>query len=347
MTDLSTSAFIRQLLTGSPTGGSANGGLPSNAFGSSGIDFANALAQAAAGGQIDPRLAQYFNIGSQGSETPTTTFTPNDPNGPSNQGTVMIDGVPYVQLAGATDNSTIRSRDPSMFRNDPKYGLITPASNVHAGTDWYSEIAPWLMVGGGIAGPALAAAAGGSSGLLGSMGPNDAYGGMTAANATDVPIGELPYSGLDPSGMGGMAGSAVADPTGMGAMGGASSSAAAPGGAMDMAGGMPGLAPQTLSGNLNAILSGTTSLGTGAQGLLGSLAQSAMSNPLQAIGLLQTGAGLLHNTGLLGGSHTTQQSGKSSNGTGVGNSSLFTSRPQWTPNPYTLRQLQQYGGGGL
>jgi len=186
----STTQFIRQMLTGSPTGGAANGGMPANAFGSSGIDFANALASATAGGQVDPRLSQYYSTDMQGSETPTTTFTPRDPNGPSNQGTIMMNGQPWIQLAGATDNTTLRSRDPSMFKTDPKYGLLTPAANVHSGTDAFSEIAPWLMMAP-VAGAALGAAmggagagvtAGGDTGAF-DVGGSSGFGGSTALSS--------------------------------------------------------------------------------------------------------------------------------------------------------------------
>src|SRR6185312_13453455 len=152
----STTAFIQSLLGGK------------SAFGSSGLDFANTLAQIGAGytnGQIDPRLYQYFQTQQQGGENPVTQFVPT--GNVTNQGTTMINGVPWIQLGGATDNTTIKSRDPSMFQYDPNLGELTPASNVQSGSDPFSDIAPILAMAG-FAGPAIYGAMGG----LGAVGPN-------------------------------------------------------------------------------------------------------------------------------------------------------------------------------
>jgi len=311
VSDLSTSQFIRYLLSGSPTGGSANGGYGPNAFGTSGIDFANALAQAQSGGGIDPRLAQYFNESTQGSEGSNTVFNPT--GSVSNQGTVMIDGIPYIQLAGATDNTTIKNRDPSMFKQDPTFGLLTPASNVMSGSDPFSDIAP-ILAAAGFAGPALYAAAGG----LGAA--DNPYWSMTAANTTDVPVGSLPYSGLE----------------------GATTPAAGTFDAEGVTGlgGVNALAPHTLGGELSGLLSGNASLGSTLGGVGSTLLSGAMNNPLQALGLLQMAKGVI-------GSHGSTSSSSSSKGSGNGMALPSPqSRPAFMPNPYTQMAIQSLYGPG-
>lgn len=263
-------------------------------------------------------------MGSEGGTN--NVFYPNDGTNLTPTGAIRLNGQDYVQLAGATDNTSIKNRDPSMFQYDPTYGLITPSSNVMSGSDPFSDIAPWAMLGiaGAGAASSLLGGAGDLAGASGASNPN--YFGMLASNAgtTDVPIGEE-----------------------LGGIGEAAGAAVAPGGAMDEGIGlqdMVGLSPHSASGILGALTSGYPGA---LSSIPGSLLSSAMSNPLQAIGILQTGAGLLHNAGLLGGGHSTATSspGKSSGGSGVG--ALNIHRPQFTPNPYTLAQLRQYGGGGL
>lgn len=78
------------------------------------------------------------------------------------------------------------------------------------------------------------------------------------------------------------------------------------------------------------------SLGQGINGLLG----SALKNPLQALGLLQMAGGLLG-----------RGNDGASNGGPSGDSGTFNlpkgNRGEWTPNPFTQRQIQnfRYGGG--
>lgn len=90
--------------------------------------------------------------------------------------------------------------------------------------------------------------------------------------------------------------------------------------------------------------------GTGLRGLMGNLAggnyaqagqgllSGIMSNPLQAYSALQIGSGLLNH----GGSKPASSSGgKSGGGQGLPSGNLDLSRPNYTPNPYLLAQLQR------
>lgn len=83
-------------------------------------------------------------------------------------------------------------------------------------------------------------------------------------------------------------------------------------------------------------------LGGNFSGAASGLLSSALSNPLQALGLLQMAHGLVGSHGTT--SSTTSGSSKPAGGAGVP-VTQSASRPAWQPNPNTAAQLQQYLGG--
>lgn len=173
----------------------------------------------------------------------------------------------------------------------------------------------------------------GITGLAGMMG---AFGApFTSA------MGAAPGQGFGTLGYNGAAG--ILD--GAGALGASATNAASSGApygtdAVEAAGwfGGPGAAtnpsPGLFGSSASTGLMG--SLGQGLNGLLG----SALKNPLQALGLLQMAGGLLGR-----GNDGASNSGPS------GDSGTFNlpkgNRGEWTPNPFTQRQIQnfRYGGG--
>lgn len=104
------------------------------------------------------------------------------------------------------------------------------------------------------------------------------------------------------------------------------------------AAGSAGAAGATGATSSSGLLGG---LGDSASGLLGQAGTWAMHNPLQALGLLQTGAGLL-------GSHRSSgnSGGSSKGGSGSGAGNGFNVQQQFYTNPTTLAQLQRYQAGG-
>ena len=143
----STPSSVSQFMNGAP------------ALGSSGIDVMNALAQQRSGGtngQIDPRLSQFYDVSTQGSESPQTVFTPKagspvDVQGALNNGDVQVGNVP--------DDGRIQNR--ALLSNNPQFGATTPGSNVKVPSSALDNLMPYLMAAG-LGGPAIGAAMGGA-----------------------------------------------------------------------------------------------------------------------------------------------------------------------------------------
>lgn len=132
---------------------------------------------------------------------------------------VNIDGQPYYRVGNIPRTSDyFKSTDPSKFKYDPKYGVVTTPDNLTGGSheSFYDKYAPWLMMAGagaGVAAGAMGAGAAGAGGMGIEGGATLGAGaGATGGGAVDL-------------GLAGAAGSAAAP---MGEMGGATTSGAAP-----------------------------------------------------------------------------------------------------------------------
>lgn len=255
--------------------------------------------------------------------------------------------------------------DPSQVKYDPKWGAITPQSNFHIrndAMDRFVSAMPYLLAAGG--GAAIAGAgeagAGASSGKGGTGGYVDAIG-----NAAEGANAGASLTGAVTPGAGVAAGNTLPDSYwGMQANAGnvASDAALQPGSSMFGPGG--GLDPETLGGlgggasapSGNALLwqnflndpagmlgrqIGGSSLVSDPAGALSGLVSSALQNPLQAYGLIQTGMGLLARHG---GSQGASGGAGGANKGGGSPMGLNVQRPAYVPNAYTQAQLRQLYG---
>jgi hypothetical protein len=183
---------------------------------------------------------------------------------------------------------------------------------------WQTALMMAAAAGGGyLAGPTSAgtgAGAGAGAGGMDAVTAAEWWGGSGAATN--------PSAGLFGS-AGGSAGGAGLAGLGEGAPGWAAEGGSVPGGASSAQGG--GLLDQ--AGNY-ARQAGNW----------------AMNNPLRALSLANTGAGLLRGGGSnAGGSGASGGGGKSGGGAGIGGAPAKTERPQWNPNPFLQAQLQRGG----
>jgi len=278
---------------------------------------------------------QQFNTGGDGGQTYSANTIGSEAGGAmlkdQNGNSVVQIGDPS-HLMNQPGKSGEWLIDPSKVTYDPNLGYVTDPNNIgskNASASWGAPVAAALLTGGLLdAGGLLGGITGNTtnyfSGALGGMGPNSSYGGMLAANTTDVPVGELPYSGLE----------------GPGVAGGLDPETAAGAGGMSVA--QNGIGPGSFMAQLQGAIANPGSL-LGSNGLLAnggsSLLSSALSNPIQALGLLQMGRGLVGSHGST--SSSTSGSSKPQGGSGV---PAPQQRAAWTPNPYTQSQIHQLYG---
>ena len=130
-------------------------------FGSLGFSIGDMLSPYYANtkGQLDPRLAQlgysqYFKPGDESGGSQLTA-----PQGYGQEGQVMVNGVPYVQVSRQASSLV---KDPSQVKYDDKYGAITPQANYNL-----QDSAIDRLVGGAIQGIAI----GGPLAMMGGMVP--------------------------------------------------------------------------------------------------------------------------------------------------------------------------------
>jgi hypothetical protein len=279
-------------------------------YGTSGTDVMNSLASTRSGnGQLDPALAQFFsasqNSGENGSASGPIGANSGSPF--DSNGFYNLNGQQYVQVGGIPDDQRVQNRDPSMFTYDPTAGLITPSSNIKAPQDDpFSKYFPMIAMG-----------------LLGGTALSGAMGGLG-----DIPAGD-PFAGAQAEAFG--SGSGAGSGFGGGAGGAAAGSpfeGAVAGGAAN--GPLPGPLSSLLGGDFSGAASG--------------LFSSALSNPIQALGLFQMAHGLISgNKGPT--SSSTSGSSKPQGGTGVPGTTPGRSAFQFQPNQQTATQLSQYLGG--
>ncbi len=268
----------------------------------------------------------------------------------SGLGNILPGGPGYDQLAAATGATGGHAVSVGQIANAGNSQYWTdPSKNVDLGnglgaytttnqTPYAQAQANKTPLAGKIIEGLVAAGFGG--GLLGAAGSGSTTAGMGE--------GWSGY-GADPSIVGGsgeaFGGGAggVASGGGLGPGGGLDPETAAGAGAMSVAqnGIGPGGLLSQLQGafsNPSSLLSSNGLLANGAQGLL----SSAISNPVQALGLLQMARGAIGSHGPS--SSNTSGSSKPQGGTGVPNTGT-SQRAPWQPNPYTAAQLSQYLGG--
>lgn len=314
-----------------------------NPYGSSGLDIMNTMSQAQAGGSRPN--SPYITQGEASSEGGSGGYSARgnnlDPNG-----YVTRNGQRYVQVGGIPDDQRVQNRDPGQFQYDPEYGLITHESNIRVPNSALDNIMP-LLVGGALAGPALAAnfaggaAAGSQSpGMLAGIDAAES-GGTLGLNAAGT--GTVPYASsgglLSPSSnywnMTADAGNVASDAANYAPV---SESSAVPGtSGTQLAAPVTEASTWSANSGLRGILGNATAgnwAGAG-QGLLSSIA----SNPLQAYSAYQIGSGLL--TGNRGASSSQSSPSSSKAGNGQAIPEMNFQRPQFTPNPYLLAQLQR------
>jgi hypothetical protein len=204
---------------------------------------------------------------------------------------------------------------------------------------WQNALVMAAAAGGGyLAGPTSAgtgAGAGAGAGGMDAVTAAEWFGGSGAANA--------PSAGLFGGTGAGAAGAAGAGAGGMDAVS-AAEWFGGPGAATNPS---PGLFGSAEAG-AGAAAGGSSAQGGGLLDQAGNYARQAgnwaMNNPLRALSLANTGAGLLRGGGSnAGGSGASGGGSKSGGGAGLGGPPAKTERPQWSMNPYLQAQLQRGG----
>lgn len=266
-------------------------------YGSSGLDIENALAQSRAG-TIDPRIAAMGYHRTPYDET--YQFDPTDQNIDSS-GAIMRDGQQYHQLASTSIGGQGQPIDPSKVIYDPKYGLLTPQTNLKPISNGYGDMV-FGLAALGLGLPTAMAAMGGTAAGAGGGGAASSGGGTSlgALGVDSSPIsvqslGSVPQMASTDSIMGYGGASAGAGAGGLGNAAGSGGSLSG-GGYVDDPGFVAGDAadPGSLS----------STIGRGGS----SIADWVAKNPLQAARL---GIGV--------GSALAGASGSSHGGGGAGN----------------------------
>lgn len=221
-------------------------------------------------------------------------------------------------LAGRTQlrNTTIGGPggviDPSKVTYDPRYGLLTDPSNLNeVGETFLDKYGPWLMLLPAAYG-AISAGMAGAAGGEAAAATGEAAGGAAGGEAAGSMVGN--------AGMPGYAG--AFDAEGMSGVPGMTSGAAG-GGVYE---GIDQLA-QPLEAATDS----------GKAGLLTDPTGWAMANPVQALGLLQTGYGLVAGHGNQGSGNSGTKGGNGQ----PGNAKFGIPQQQFYVNPYIAAQIQR------
>jgi len=239
-----------------------------------------------------------------------------DPNGQMQQ----LVGQYFRRADGAAPNMDDAARlfnDPSQVQYDPDFGFYTGTDNFKPN----QERDPIASLVAAAATGALGYGAGATAGLWG--------GGAGAGGGGYSSLPTMPYNPAAP------ALNPMTNFSGGGMLGG---------------GTLPLMASNPAAPALNAFsaapnLSGGGLLG-GLQNAASGLLNNATSNPLNAI---RTISGLTNMVQGIRGGGSSQPSGGGGgkSGGGTGPTTGTVQRPQFTPNPYTQQQLQQYNRLGI
>ena len=240
-----------------------------------------------------------------------------------------------IQLGSSGVGGYGEVSDPSQVQWDPEFGAITNRRNIRAPDDGglYNAMANYV-----IPGATMAAIGTGAAGMLG-------YG----------PLAESANSGLL-GGSGATPGTIPQVDTGLSSMFGAEPGATSSGGMF----GAGGLDPETLSGavggggsapsggslywqNFLNDPAGSVSRWAGNGSITGAVGNAITGNPMGAARLGMMGANVVG--GLLGGSGGSRPSGSGGGWQAQGGLLGGGKSPQWTPNQFTVSQLQRLYGG--
>lgn len=265
----------------------------------------NQLGGGMALGSDDPRWAELSKqLGITANQGPDATVMVYGGKKPDNP-TGLVDPSKVINGDGsyafAHSNFTPQAEFAGGGLSDKQWGLL--AASLIGGAALYGANAGWGAEAGA---------------------PSDSYWGSVASNGgtTDVPIGEAGYEpGVgNPYGPGGFDSSGFAGTSLDPAYAGAPVS--------DL--GVP-------SGTQSPAPVAEHSFNSGVSGLLGNAGSWATAHPLQALGLLQTGYGLVHGASKPAGSSSSTKGGDGS----PGNAKFGVPQQQFYVNPYIAAQIQR------
>jgi hypothetical protein len=316
-------------------------------FGTSGIDFTNHRLNGAATyfDQPDPSLLPYghfeaVSTGGDGGQN-AYRFVPNDNSRITDQGYIRgQDGGNYTQLQ---PDGNYNFSDPNAIINDPEFGSLTRVENIKQPHDMWSTwlpVAVASLLGGPVAYAAAGAGAGAGGGLLGGAGSDTAaMGAFDQFGSTG--LGDV-FAGAPAAGGAGIGAGVGADTAPMGAFDQFGSS-----GMGDVfGGGAPVTDLSTAAGGAPVTdLSVHAGLGDTLNNLIpGGLLSggSGLSTLLRVAGLGTSLSGLLGHGNTSTNNNNTNNDNNPPGSKGGGGQGLNITRGQYTPNPYTQQQLQNF-----